>query len=92
MNQWTLANDGIVNYSSGTLAITGTYTGDAITNTGIFNINGDLNITYDYSQASINFNNTGTVKKTSGNGNARLNLKLVGNGTVQAQMGTITWD
>jgi hypothetical protein len=91
-NGWTLTNDGTVNWQSGTIAFAGIYPNNAITNNtdGIFNIQGNLNITYNNAQANIKFNNLGIVKKTTGNGNANLQMVLLGNAAV-VLAGTITW-
>jgi hypothetical protein len=85
----TLINDGTVKWIGGGLSI-GATPATLITNTGLWEISSDVSMTWGVGGPTAVFQNSGTLRKTAGAGNAVFsNLKFVNAGTVDVQSGTV---
>jgi hypothetical protein len=89
-NGFAIQNAAFVTWQSGTIDIGGSVAaGSPITNNGIFDIQGDFNLTDSIQGESPVFTNSGTLKKSAGNGIANLAIGYTGAGTVTVASGEI---
>ena len=82
----TVRNTGDLIYSDGTLEVGGSQAA-VINNTGLFDIQGDLDINQG---GGGTFVNAGTLQKSDGSGDAVITLPLSNSGTVKVDSGSLT--
>ena len=79
--------------NAGTITLSGNYVasgeGAVIENSGIFDIKGDGDIHYNYGGTKTRFENTGTLRKSSGTASTDISTSLDNDGSVEVSSGTL---